>query len=525
MLQRHLGPFSSATFLVFALILSLAQSQITATENSFGSTIRANDPLHIDWSPAPEAEDGPSFSAGALRDEKYLPVEIGGIFAAYGVSLVLVAVTLLSLAKKRRQHLQAGQDDLEIDKPKYIYGVESPTSGAISPYLHCPAPRASGQAFPYPPPLRTQFDDSSLPPHAPYIYPSPTSIVTAPGVDPAVDPAVVSADREMAQDQLEAMYKHVMEHEDAKQRGVVLDAPVIPGIGERHSSSDKSVTSLSERGRAKPANLSLGAACGDKAHSRTSSLLAALRSPRKKQPKGVNISSPIMTPQSATFPRHEPQEMSVIPPRTYAPAPPPPIPTDQVPFVAQVRNSVAPSAPNMSPQSVQTIDERINAQLGPSGNSKSASRAISDVDPTSATSELAQTPLVGLPSSPKPGATFALLPTSPKLGATFSRTNLPSAVRTGGNLPLRAYEPAPSSPSATSQATKQTVFERRGPLSPTTGRTPVTAWAVPYSPYQPFTPVVPITPSLVTKEDRKRMRRMVPKTPTLEMVKNSDELW
>jgi hypothetical protein len=36
---------------------------------------------------------------------------------------------------------------------------------------------------------------------------------------------------------------------------------------------------------------------------------------------------------------------------------------------------------------------------------------------------------------------------------------------------------------------------------------------------------VPITPSVVTKADRKRMRRMEPKTPTVEMVRGEDEYW
>jgi hypothetical protein len=98
-------------------------------------------------------------------------------------------------------------------------------------------------------------------------------------------------------------------------------------------------------------------------------------------------------------------------------------------------------------------------------------------------------------------------------------------VRTGGALPLRAYEPALTSPSISSQQTKQTVFERLAPLSPMGAQTPYTGTAVPYSPYQPFSPCVPITPSLVTKADRKRMRRLEPKTPTLEMVKSSDDIW
>jgi hypothetical protein len=30
---------------------------------------------------------------------------------------------------------------------------------------------------------------------------------------------------------------------------------------------------------------------------------------------------------------------------------------------------------------------------------------------------------------------------------------------------------------------------------------------------------------LVTKADRKRMRRMEPKTPTVEMVKSAEDIW
>ena len=81
-----------------------------------------------------------------------------------------------------------------------------------------------------------------------------------------------------------------------------------------------------------------------------------------------------------------------------------------------------------------------------------------------------------------------------------------------------------------SYSTKTTVLERTNPLSPglTTGggpRTPWSAGAVPYSPYQPFTPMMPITPRLVTKADRKAMKKAMPKTPVLEMIKSEDDLW
>ncbi|QPG94419.1 hypothetical protein C2857_005952 [Epichloe festucae Fl1] len=521
MLPRHLQLLPSLTILTLTLVTSLIHAGPTGAELTFDVTKRDKNPLSVDWNSAPSPEDDPAFSAGALRDTKYLPAQVGGIVAAYGISLVLVAITLLSLAKKRREHLHLGDDEFEYQGSNELYGNDSPVDG-YNPFLVSNPSREIVPNFSYPSPLRTQFNEQLLSPHAPYIHPSPTSTCNLPGVDPYVDQAVVSADRDMAQSQLEEMYKHVMEQEDAKQRGIVLEAPdVLAASSQRISSSDKSVTSP-RKDRVKPANLNLNAAAhDDKTQSRTSSFFASLRSPRKKQVKGVNISSPIMTPQSGTFPRHELQEMSAMPSRSYAPPPPPPIPTNQIPFGAHVGNGGAIPTPNMSPESIQSIDGRINSRIGP----PKTRHAASEVDPGSASSEHSQTPLVGLPLSPKPGARFPALPSSPKPGATFSRANAPSAVRTGGNLPLRAYEPALSSPSTVSRTTKQTVFERRGPLSPTNGRTLMTAGAVPYSPYQPFTPVVPITPSLVTKEDRKRMRRMMPKTPTIEMVKGSDEMW
>ena len=514
---------------VFTSALSVSLFAATAFSNPTSAAAvlheRNNNPLNIDWDPAPAPEDGPPISAGALRNPKYLPAEIGGIVAAYGVSLVLVAITLLSLAKKRREHLQGGDDEFALSSPPGIIRIER----RFSKFPIATPKTATVPNFSYPSPTNAQFE----PPDS-YIYPSPTSSVTAPGVNPSVDQRVVQADREMAQQQLEEMYKHVMEHEDAKERGVVLDTPVMTPQGHHRVLS----ASSSKKERSKPANLKLSGGY-EKPQSKTASLLSALRSPRKKAVKGVNISSPIMTPQSSTFPRQEPQEMNPMSPRHYAPPPPPPIPTDQISFGAsRVSRNGAPLTPDISPESVQSIDERISAQLGPSTSGRGGYPAPMEGDPESATSEHSQVPLVGLPASPTHGPRSPTwpaspghgprsptLPASPKPGVTFQRGNAPSAVRTGGSLPLRAYEQPMASPSTIARTTKQTVFERRGPLSPTTGRTPRTAGAVPYSPYQPFTPVVPVTPSLVTKEERKRMKRMVPKTPTMDMVQSEEEMW
>jgi hypothetical protein len=67
-------------------------------------------------------------------------------------------------------------------------------------------------------------------------------------------------------------------------------------------------------------------------------------------------------------------------------------------------------------------------------------------------------------------------------------------------------------------------LERTTPLSPGL-KTPWSAGAVPYSPYQPFTPLMPITPRLVTREERRAMKKMEPRSPVMEMVKDEDDLW
>ncbi|CEI60567.1 hypothetical protein FVEN_g9949 [Fusarium venenatum] len=492
-----------------------------------------------------EARDTDKPIPGGPVDTTYLPAQIGGIIGAYAVSLVLVAITLLALSKKRREHIAAGLDEAEFVVRKDIVSPDFPQEIPTSLNI------ITDTSF-----VKPGFPDLQEGGVSPWIHPSPNSSIGAPGTNPFVDPRVVAVDRVMAQSQLEDMYKHVLEHEDAKKRGLVYEVPLPPNAAHHQPrpsasgsalSSKSSVSSLSKKEKTKPATLNLSASREEKTQSRTSSFLSALRSPKKKAMKGMSISSPLMTPQTGEFPRQEYQEMNAIPPRQYAPAAPPPVPTNQVPYgspTVPAKTHAPLPTPDISPESVLSIDERIGNQLPPPGHHRQVSYAPSERDPESATSEHSQVPLVGLPSSPKPGARFPSLPSlpaSPKPGQTFQRANAPTAVRTGGSLPLRAYEPtavrtggslplrayepALASPNTIAQTTKQTVFERKGPLSPSGAMTPHTAGAVPYSPYQPFTPCMPVTPSLITKEDRKRMRRMVPKTPTLEMVQSSDDVW
>ncbi len=273
----------------------------------------------------------------------------------------------------------------------------------------------------------------------------------------------------------------------------------------------------------------------------------------------MSISSPIATPMSGTFPRQESQELNAMAPRQYAPLPPPPVPNDPAPFRRHASGSLP--TPDISPVSNHSIDERIDASLGyaHARDGRGAGRDPREGQPAqshsrdpSATNttrtagneddsrhgaldgDVQQVDLQPGGSSylPKPGVnrfpSLSELPKSPVPGQSFPRFNSPSAIRTDGGLPLRAYEPSLKSPSQNSYATKQTVFTRAGPMSPgamTEHADTLDRCAGSIQPVPAVLPVVPITPSLVTKADRKRMRKLEPKTPTVEMVPSQEDIW
>ncbi|TQV97533.1 hypothetical protein IF1G_03276 [Cordyceps javanica] len=325
-----------------------------------------DDLRHNYFAPTPAPEDGPAFSAHALRNKKYLPIQIGAIVAAYAVALIFVAIGLLSLSKSRRDHLLGGDDEDKADA--FAAAFEQICSPRFQPeenHFPLAGKCAGGQVpnFSYKSPTRSEFSGT------PYVHPpiSPAQS-SAPGVDLQVDQTVVAADREMAQNQLEDMYKHVMEHEEAKEKGILLESPIV-GPANHHGNA------ASKKG--KPRSLNLNGGNEEKTRSRASSFFSSLRSPRKSKPRGLNISSPIMTPQTGTFPRHDDQEMSAIPPRHYAPAAPPPVPTEQSRFIGQAQSTgltLPLTPPCQSPGNVQSIDGRIGPQLAQINTSKDDER-------------------------------------------------------------------------------------------------------------------------------------------------------
>lgn len=452
--------------------------------------------LGIDLSPAPSPENGPPFSAGASRDKALLPVQIGGIVGAYLFCVCVVGLVLLFCGRKARRAL--------LEQPRIVLDVEmvaphKQLSIDPSPISPTKAP-GSPRNFSWPSPEKDERN--------PYVFPAVnTSPITPPGTDPYVDSRIVQQDRDMAARNLEDIYAHVMEQEDAKAAGLSPKEMPPPAALQRPAQIP---TPAPQRGSRRPSAITIDDTKSTK--SRASSIMSVLKSPRRKSNRPLQISSPLPTPKSATFPRDGGSDCEPLSPKYYKP--PPPVPTDQVPYTHSRNNSsISPSSPTRS------IAEQL-APYGPGGPGTSSrhrnfpSQASNQsYDPTSTSTQAPS-----LTSPPTKKSLPHPIPTA---------SNPPSTNASSRTLPFRQFEPALQSPSF-KPATKTTVLERNGPQhsGPQTGglKTPWSAGAVPYSPfYQPFTPMIPVTPRLVTKEDRKMMKKQQKKAPVQELV--SDDVW
>lgn len=469
-----------------------------------------NNPLGIDWDPAPSPEDGPPLSAGASRDKSLLPAQIGGILGAYLVSVCIVGIALIFIGRRLRLAVlhSAKNLDIEMVQPHFnnIYGFDpSPVS---------PAEPGGPRNFSWPSPDKDTRN--------PYIYPttatgrSPTSPAGAPDFN--VDNRVVEADREMLQRDLEDIYAHVMEQEEAKAKGIapaeMPPPPQLQSASRPPNAAPQRQATPKKIEKPRPGVLNIDEAKSPKSNkSRASSIISSLRSPGRRKDKGVRgmqISSPIPTPVSATFPGAASDEEPLTP-RYYTPPPPPPVPTDQVPYThSRNTSNVSANSPVRSIAEQLSMQDLHSQQRHRANYSQASARSSGQPDPVSAISTTSQSPL------------FVTVPNPKSTPVPASSANSSSRA-----LPFRQFEPALASPSFTS--VKTTVLERTTPKDggPKTGglRTPFTAGAVPYSPYQPFTPMMPITPRLVTKEDRKAAKKKQGKVPVTELIKSEDELW
>ncbi|KAK6580252.1 hypothetical protein PZA11_007274 [Diplocarpon coronariae] len=493
---------SDTTIKAQAIVLFLAS--ISAANILYD--IPKSNPLNIYWDPAPSPEDGPPLSAGASRDKSLIPAQVGAIFGSYLVCVCIFGILLTVLGRRLRNRVQTSSRVLDIEMVESTF-PKTPTFEA-SPVS--PGASTGPRNFSWPSP---DTDAKN-----PYIFPSANRSPTTPlGLeDPYVDTRIVEADREMLQRDLEDIYAHVMEQEEAKANGVIPKEMPLPAQlqakGPVPTSPPARQSKFFKKGeKARPATLDLDEAKSERTHSRTSSIISSLKSPRRKGIRGMRISSPIPTPVSAIFAANNTPDEESFTPRYYTPPPPPPVPNDQVPYthsrntsdVSQTRSLAEQLSPHgPGPRHASSLSQTSIQTQGSSNRN----------DPASATSATSQTPLF-LPASKPRDLQISCQPS----------TNSPSTRA----LPFRSFEPPLQSPSFVA-TTKTTVLERKLPSNgPQTGglKTPWSAGAVPYSPYQPFSPVTPITPRLVTKEDRKAKKKAEGRTPVLEMIKSEGEVW
>ncbi|KAM3074978.1 hypothetical protein ACMFMG_007559 [Clarireedia jacksonii] len=549
MLRTETGATSSSLILSIITFSSFIPSIVAKAISTSNVGPRSN-PLGIDWSPAPPPDKGPALSAHASRNKDLLPAQIGGIVGAYLFSLCVVGTLLLILGRRLRRQAELEAKSLEVELVSSTFqGVYAGSTGPtpVSPShlrnYSWPSPDRKQANYEFPPSVNSDPAAFVFPPRhdneaaAPYVYPTHNSIYSHQS-NLSIDTKVVEADREMLARNLEDIYAHVMEQEEAKAAGVDVRSMPPPKIP---NSPPPASAPQSKNGKHKPADININDdSKSNKSHSRASSILSSFTSPKspksplRKGIRGLRISSPIATPNTGAFSHSDEEPLT---PRSYVHRAPPPIPKNQVPYaqsqpyegesptrsIAETLSTVTPTSPQLpnQPESSKTPLPALNTRnLNLSLRSEKNSAS-----PRSAATTATQSQLPPNKPTPTPISIQSASPISQ--ASTLHPTASNPTTRT---LPFRQQFHSPALASPSFPATKTTILERSanrnyGPQ--TAGlRTPFSGGAVPYSPYQPFTPMVPITPRLVTKEDRKRMKKMQgPKTPVVELVQDAEDVW
>ncbi|KAF7878819.1 hypothetical protein EAF04_000022 [Stromatinia cepivora] len=564
-------PSSLSSVLFIYSTFALLPIKIYAKPISTIKISRSN-PLGIDWSPAPPPENGPPLSAGASRNKELLPAQIGGIVGAYLFSLCIVGILIITLGRRLRRQVELDARALEVELVDSAYGgIHTGSSGPT------PLTPANLRNFSWPSPDKKYFAPGINPDPSAFVFPpihqSYTNSYVYPTQrhhsihqsiyshqsNPSIDNKVVEADREMMNRNLEDLYAHVMEQEEAKAAGMDVRSMPPPKVpGEVSATALQQAQPQSKKfGKHKLSEINTNDNISTKTHSRASSIISALtsprsapkspKSPRRKGIRGLRISSPMATPHSTTF-SHAASDEEPLTPREYVHRAPPPIPKNQVPYgstsangesptrsIAETLETISPVSPQRSLPSLNTRNLAIS--LKSEMDTASPQSATDDRTRTMFSRPLRATPSkISLPHNLKTSNGSSASPDSPSsstaIGSTSTNnTQTASAVNPTRSLPFREqFQQNMLSPNL---PTKMTVLERvprdygqkTGGLRTGGLKTPFSGGAVPYSPYQPFTPMMPITPRLVTKEDRKKMKKAMPRTPVVELIKSEEEIW
>lgn len=501
----------------------------------------------------------PPFSQHAIRDKSKLPYEAVGVAAAYVACALFLGGSLLTVGKKMRNNALSSNGTLEIEM------VKSPKKGIFEPSPISPA--SSGRSWI----RKLKFGSGGGQGSIKSGRTGGTSNPNSPGVASvnSFDNRVVQNDVESRQAEMERLYAAVRAHDAAKESGVTVEE-VDYGESTAVPPSPKPIMRVNVEG----AKQTSGGSQPTSPRSPIKAIYPPDHWPQGQQQGGGQPRNPVSphTPMSPLVQQVQETDM-------YPPSPPPKSP----PLMGLSTNGQQQHyhSPPSSPKRLQAIHRRPGspgsvsiASSGSKGNRKSVrdlriSRPVA-VDP----GEIEERQ----PLTPKNYADPGAPPPVPEKVPYRGDTNTPKTTQTensddyaaealdepkplpvaqpqrkpsnlsipssNGNsngaksldssttaLPFRAMGFASNDNSLTSPpATRTTYVETRRdmPRGPLTGRTPRTGVPMtPYSAYMPFTPLTPVTPRLITKADRKAMKKDIGKKVKTDddLVKEEDEEW
>ncbi|MCJ1244053.1 hypothetical protein MMC30_001250 [Trapelia coarctata] len=512
-----------------ALLLSLLLSLAAARPSIWD--------IDIDEGPAPAPQDGPPLAASAIRNRAYLPLQIGILFGAYFVVVIIVTSSLLTVGRRLRRSAQTSPRSLamEMMRPLKTAGMHPSEVTDISPARSNPwgpSPVSPGdrkqEMWPSPDLSRKQSWGTSNKSHKQHAS-IQSSVVT-------FDESVIEEDRTKNEIEMSRLYAAVAEHEEHKKTRSLTNAQPLaqhppelqhlrlaapprspPPRQEPMSPSRTSTTSPLKHGLASPPRSGirstrptpLSFAGSQQSHSRASSRTSFGSFGRKRgSVRDLSISLPISPPMGSPeiMDGHmrDYGEAEPLTPRQYNPGPPPTPPHRQDSTGSGMQQVL--SSPKRS-----HFSRHLSSSVRSSRHSGPGSPTHTPRTATFPTFTVTHESVESLPQQlSEQGSGRQAAPKSQRKPANL-------AIRTGAadsssSLPLRTA-PLPLRNLGTSgfnrppSTIKATVLEHKIDnhlRAPGTG-----VPATPYSPfYFPQTPLTPMTPSrLVTREERRRQKK------------------
>ncbi|KAI9717155.1 MAG: hypothetical protein M1812_004903 [Candelaria pacifica] len=335
--------FKSPLALAFAVVCF-------GSETVAASTIWVVD---IDRAPAPPPEKGPPLSRGASRDRGLLPGQIGGIFGAYILAVIIIGAALLIVGRRLRRSAQTSPSTLDVEMVKPVIPKAFDPS-PISPDAKrkmWPSPKVSMKDFTWPSPKKERAPSTQ------------GSVVT-------FDEQVIEDDKAHRQREMERLYAAVMEQDNihppvsfdpSKQPTADKQLPAPPSPAKAQPPRMKT---LSPRPSAlkivrpdSPLSNQPRSPLGHQPksplskHSRASSI--ASFASKRRGIRGIQISNPIASPKYSQY--GEGSDEEPLTPRFYEPGPAP-SPPERSPSLEEedLNDDIEKPMPRPSPQRKQS---------------------------------------------------------------------------------------------------------------------------------------------------------------------------